>query len=96
MLPRSIFDSYPRKRRKIKPKRASLGAEMWHLRKLAGISGAEMATCLNVSQSRVSRYERGQSLPTLAILTTWTDLCGMPERLAGLTKLLEAAVNDRR
>ena len=50
---------------------------------------------LEVSQKTISRIERGDSLPSLPQVTVWARATGAPaDRLAVLTGLLEAAVNE--
>jgi transcriptional regulator with XRE-family HTH domain len=61
---------------------------------LAGLSGTEMGYHLKVSQKTISRIERGDSLPSLAQVTTWVNAAGFPERLPALRSFLEAAVSE--
>ena len=75
--------------------RARLGSELRRLRTLAGLSGADLGRQLEVSQKTISRIERGDSLPSLPQVTVWARATGAPaDRLAVLTGLLEAAVNE--
>lgn len=75
--------------------RIRLGSELRRLRKLAGLSGADLAPQLDVSQKTVSRFERGDSLPSMPQITAWARATGAPaDRLTVLTALLEAAVNE--
>lgn len=75
--------------------RARLGGELRRLRTLAGLSGADLGRQLEVSQKTISRIEHGDSLPSLPQVTVWARATGAPaDRLAVLTGLLEAAVNE--
>jgi transcriptional regulator with XRE-family HTH domain len=75
--------------------RARLGSELRRLRTLAGLSGADLGRQLEVSQKTISRIEHGDSLPSLPQVTVWARATGAPaDRLAVLTGLLEAAVNE--
>ena len=75
--------------------RARLGSELRCLRTLAGLSGADLGRQLEVSQKTISRIEHGDSLPSLPQVTVWARATGAPaDRLAVLTGLLEAAVNE--
>ena len=76
-------------------RRARLGSELYRLRTLAGLSGADLGRQLEVSQKTISRFERGDSLPSLPQVTAWARATGAPaDRLTVLTGLLEAAVNE--
>lgn len=46
------------------------------LRKAAGISQAEMAKCLGVSQSQVSRYEQDPEEAPMKVFKKWQEFCG--------------------
>ena len=75
--------------------RVRLGGELLRLRKLAGLSGADLGRQLKVSQKTISRFERGDSLPSLPQITTWARATGAPaDRLTVLIALLEGAVNE--
>ncbi len=74
--------------------RTRLGSELRQLRMLAGLSGAAMGRHLGISQKTVSRIELGDSLPSLAQVTAWADVTGVPERLPALRGFLEAAVSE--
>jgi transcriptional regulator with XRE-family HTH domain len=75
--------------------RARLGSELRRLRTLAGLSGADLGRQLEVSQKTISRIEHGDSLPSLSQVTAWAHAVGTTaDRLAVLTGLLEAAVNE--
>jgi transcriptional regulator with XRE-family HTH domain len=49
--------------------RERLGRELQRVRVLAGLSGNRIAQALGISQSTVSRIERGDSVPTVAQVT---------------------------
>jgi transcriptional regulator with XRE-family HTH domain len=72
-----------------------LGQELQRLRMLAGLSGAQVAQALGVSQQTVSRMERGLSAPTLAQATAWADAASASEeRRMLVVYLAEAVVNE--
>jgi transcriptional regulator with XRE-family HTH domain len=75
--------------------RERLGQELQRVRVLAGLSGARIAAALGISQSTVSRIERGDSVPSLAQVTAWADAAGAgEERRALVLALAEQAVNE--
>jgi transcriptional regulator with XRE-family HTH domain len=75
--------------------RERLGAELRRLRVLAGLSGARMAAAVGISQSTISRIERGDAALTLAQAAAWADAAGAgEERRALVLTLTEAAVNE--
>jgi transcriptional regulator with XRE-family HTH domain len=75
--------------------RERLGAELRRLRVLAGLSGARMAAAVGISQSTISRIERGDAALTLAQAAGWADAAGAgEERRALVLTLTEAAVNE--
>ena len=75
--------------------RSQLGAELRRIRMLAGLSGRELAQAAGLSQSSVSRAERGASVLSLPEVTAWADATGLPgDRRAVLLALAEAAVNE--
>ncbi len=85
----------PGQSREPRIQRARLGSELRRLRTLAGLSGADLARQLEVSQKTISRIEHGDSLPSLPQVTGWAHATGATaDRLAVLTGLLEAAVNE--
>ena len=81
--------------REPRAQRGRLGSELRRVRTLAGLSGADLGRQLEVSQKTISRFERGDSLPSLPQVTAWARAAGAPtDRLTVLTGLLEAAVNE--
>ena len=75
--------------------RERLGAELRRLRVLAGLSGARMAAAVGISQSTISRIERGDAALTLAQAAAWADAAGAgEERRALVLTLTEAAANE--
>jgi transcriptional regulator with XRE-family HTH domain len=75
--------------------RERLGQELQRVRVLAGLSGARIAAALGISQSTVSRIERGDSVPSVAQVTAWADAAGAgEERRVLVLALAEAAVNE--
>jgi transcriptional regulator with XRE-family HTH domain len=62
---------------------------------LAGLSGRDLAQATGVSQSTVSRAERGQAVLSLPEVTAWADATRITgDRRAVLLALAEAAVNE--
>lgn len=81
--------------REPRPQRARLGQELQRLRMLAGLSGTQVAQVLGVSQSTISRIERGDSPLTLAQAAAWADAAGASEdRRTLVLYLAEAVVNE--
>jgi transcriptional regulator with XRE-family HTH domain len=75
--------------------RQRLGADLSRLRRLAGISGRDMARHIGASQAHVSRVESGKSVPTLPQVRAWADAAEVPEDARpGLVALTEAALNE--
>jgi transcriptional regulator with XRE-family HTH domain len=75
--------------------RQQLGAELRRVRMLAGLSGRQLAQAAGVSQSAVSRAERGASALSIPEATAWADATGISgDRRAVLLALAEAAVNE--
>lgn len=61
------------------------------LRKRAGLTQAQIAEALNLSQSQISRYESDPEEASVKIARAWTQLCGDVQRSNGL----ELPVNKR-
>ncbi len=75
--------------------RARLGRELRQLRTLAGLSGQEMGRQVGVSQKTISRFETGETVPSLPQVSAWARAAKAPSaRRAMLTALAEAAVNE--
>jgi transcriptional regulator with XRE-family HTH domain len=75
--------------------RARLGEELRRFRVLAGLSGSQMAQAVGVSQSTVSRIERGDSVPSAVEVNAWADAARLgEERRMLVLSLAEAAVNE--
>jgi transcriptional regulator with XRE-family HTH domain len=75
--------------------RARLGEELKRLRVLAGLSGSQIAQAVGVSQSTVSRIERGDSVPSAVEVNAWADAARLgEERRMLVLSLAEAAVNE--
>ncbi|MFC9693487.1 helix-turn-helix domain-containing protein [Kribbella sp. NPDC056951] len=74
--------------------RQRLGAELRRLRMLAGLSGRQLALRTGLSQSRVSRIERGDVLASVPELTQWLEQAGAVDRLEQMVAATEAALND--
>jgi transcriptional regulator with XRE-family HTH domain len=75
--------------------RTRLGSELWRLRRLAGLSGKELASQIGIGQASVSRIETGQTVPSLPQVTAWAEATSAsPDARAALTALTEAALNE--
>lgn len=75
--------------------RQRLGAELSRLRRLAGVSGRDMARRIGASQAHVSRVEAGKAVPTLPQVRAWADACEVPQDgRRALVALTEAALNE--
>ena len=75
--------------------RARLGEELRRFRVLAGLSGSQMAQAVGVSQSTISRIERGDSVPSAVEVNAWADAARLgEERRMLVLSLAEAAVNE--
>ncbi len=87
-------DREPRKPSRV---RQRLGRELRTARTLAGLSQAEMARELGISQPHVSRYEQGIVVPDREILRTWLGAAKVDtEAREQLEALTEAAHNETR
>lgn len=70
--------------------RERLGRKLRDLRIRAGLSGDALASQTGLSQSKVSRVERGQSLPSLDEVRAWARATGATrEELAEVAALLD-------
>lgn len=70
-----------------------LGAELRRLRQRAGLSGRQMAQRVGLSQSKASRIERGESVPSVPQVTTWARESGL-EDTTHVVALAEAALTE--
>lgn len=61
---------------------------------MAGVSGRQLAQRTGLSQSRVSRIERGDALASIPELTQWLEVAGAADRLEQLISVTEAALNQ--
>lgn len=76
----------------VPPRRARLGARLRELRAVRFRSGSALARELDWQQTKVSRLERGATLPTGAELERWVEVTGADDAaLAELTDLLAQA-----
>jgi transcriptional regulator with XRE-family HTH domain len=74
---------------------AQLGAELRRLRRLAGKSGREIARSTGMSQTLVSRIERGATIPSLPQVSAWADaIDAADDARAYLAALAESALNE--
>lgn len=77
--------------------RARLAADLRRLRRLAGVSGRNLARQLGISQSKVSRIESGHTLPSRAEVIAWAEALGASaDAVSALTTLAESALVDVR
>ncbi|MFD7158264.1 helix-turn-helix domain-containing protein [Kribbella sp. NPDC059898] len=74
--------------------RQRLGAELRRLRALAGVSGRQLAQRTGMSQSRVSRIERGEALASIPELIQWLEQSGATDRLERMVSATEEALNQ--
>lgn len=61
---------------------------------MAGVSGRQLAQRTGMSQSRVSRIERGDALASVPELTHWLEQSAASDRLDQLISATEAALNQ--
>lgn len=75
--------------------RKYLGNELRRLREAAGLSGRDMAPLVGVSQSTVSRWEKGTKVPTIPESNAFADAVqATPETRERLLHLVEAAHSE--
>jgi transcriptional regulator with XRE-family HTH domain len=75
--------------------RQQLGQALRDLRQRTGLSGLRFANRVGLAQSKVSRVELGQQVPSTADLDRWLDATGAPDdRRAELDRLREAAATE--
>jgi transcriptional regulator with XRE-family HTH domain len=74
--------------------RQQLGAELRRLRALAGVSGRQLAQRTGLSQSKVSRIERGDAIASVPELAQWLECSSATDRLDELIVATEAALNE--
>ncbi len=72
------------------PQQRQLQALLREIREQAGLSQRELSARLGVPQSRVSDYERGESLPDILVLRQYLDAqdVSLPSFVARLERLL--------
>lgn len=76
-------------------RRLRLGAELRHLRTLAGRSGRDMAAAAGVGQASISRIENGLAVPSLPQVEAWCDAIGAgPDVRQRLAAMAEDALNE--
>lgn len=74
-----------------------LARELMRLRDLAGLSGREVGRRIGLSQSQVSRIDRGHALPSIATVRSWLDQTqATPEDRRRVLELAEAAHGETR
>jgi transcriptional regulator with XRE-family HTH domain len=61
---------------------------------LAGVSGRQLAQRTGLSQSKVSRIERGDAIASVPELTQWLECSAATDRLDELIVATEAALNE--
>lgn len=75
--------------------RARLGTELRQVRRLAGLSGAQMGERVGISQKTVSRIEHGDAPISLPQVTAWARAARVPaDQRAALVALAEAAARE--
>jgi transcriptional regulator with XRE-family HTH domain len=84
----SVFDGASSQRR-------ALGAALRALRKATNLSGLQFAAQIGLAQSKVSRVELGQTVPSAADLDHWLDATAADDaRRAQFRDLREAAATE--
>lgn len=68
-----------------------LAERLYSLRKTAGIPAGELAKQLGWPNSKVSKLQNGQQMPTVEDITAWAEACGHPEAVAELLDMLQQA-----
>lgn len=75
--------------------RVRLGAELRRLRRLAGLSGREIARRTGISQAQISRMENGDVVPSLPDVRAWVAVLRLSrEHTRDLESLAVAALNE--
>jgi transcriptional regulator with XRE-family HTH domain len=70
-----------------------LGIELRRARTLAGLSGRDLASKIQLSQSKISRIESGSVPPTLSEVRAWADAVQMPDELRSVVLALTEAAH---
>jgi transcriptional regulator with XRE-family HTH domain len=84
----SVFD-------KAASERQQLGQALRALRQTTGLSGLAFSKRVELAQSKVSRVELGQTVPSTSDLDRWLDATGTPaDRRTELHRLREAAATE--
>lgn len=68
--------------------REAFGARLRDLRNEGGLSGRELARLAGWAESKVSRFQRGQRMPTVEEVRTWCRLTGAEDQAADLIATL--------
>jgi len=72
-----------------------VSAALLKLRTAANLTSRVLAERINISQSKVSRVERGKALPTAEEVTAWAQATGAdPDTLSELLAELDAALTE--
>jgi transcriptional regulator with XRE-family HTH domain len=61
------------------------------MRKVAGLTGDQLAARLGWARSKVVKLENGRQMPTDADIRAWAEACGQPEAIRELLDLLSDA-----
>lgn len=80
----SVFDGAASQRR-------ALGAALRALRQTTGLSGLAFSKRVDLKQSKVSRVELGQTVPSIGDLNRWLDATNAPEERRAQLHTLRAA-----
>lgn len=79
----------------LSPARRRLGQRLRDLRQAAGLSGQQLGDRIGKAQPSISRYELGQSVPSVTTVEAWVRACGAPEGVrAELVELAEASSTE--
>jgi transcriptional regulator with XRE-family HTH domain len=72
--------------------RGQVATELAQLRALAGISGRRMAKEIGTSQSKISRIESADHLPSVPLVKAWLDVVAAPDDVhPRIISMIEAA-----
>lgn len=64
------------------------------MRTVAGVSGRQIATRTGISQTKVSRIERGEALMSTRELRAWLDIAEARDRYDEFVGMIEVALNE--
>lgn len=68
-----------------------LAERLRHLRKVAGLTGDQLASQLRWPRSKIPKLENGRQMPSESDITAWTQACGQPDAAPALLESLSEA-----